>query len=129
MHPSIPPRQVRRLAPGDRTLISGAGPAGLTAGYLLAGRGHHTCVLESDSQVGGLARTVRYKDFRFDIGGHRFFTKIPQVAALWEEVLGSELIDVPRLSRIHYQGKYFHYPLKATEALVGLGPWEARGSS
>ena len=125
VHPSTPPRQVRRLAPGDRILISGAGPAGLTAGYLLARRGHSSCVLESDSQVGGLARTVRYKDFRFDIGGHRFFTKIPQVAALWEEVLGSELIDVPRLSRIHYRGKYFHYPLKATEALVGLGPWEA----
>ena len=125
MHPSKPPRQVRRLAPGDRILISGAGPAGLTAGYLLTRRGHSSCVLESDSQVGGLARTVRYKDFRFDIGGHRFFTKIPEVAALWEEVLGAELIDVPRLSRIHYRGKYFHYPLRATEALAGLGLLEA----
>jgi protoporphyrinogen oxidase len=116
---------VRRLAPGDRTIICGAGPAGLTAGYLLARRGYRSCVLESDSQVGGLARTVRYKDFRFDIGGHRFFTKIPEVAALWDEVLGAELVDVPRLSRIHYQGKYFHYPLRATEALIGLGLWEA----
>src|SRR5688572_17348117 len=75
------PRRVQRLAPGDRTLICGAGPAGLTAGYLLAKRDYSVCVLESDSQVGGLARTVRYKDFRFDIGGHRFFTKIPEVQA------------------------------------------------
>ena len=119
------PRPVRRLAPGDRTIICGAGPAGLTAGYLLAKRGHPACVLESDSQVGGLARTVRYQDFRFDIGGHRFFTKIPEVQAFWDEVLGAELISVPRLSRIHYDGKYFHYPLKAGEALRGLGSWEA----
>ncbi|HET6778759.1 MAG TPA: NAD(P)/FAD-dependent oxidoreductase [Gemmatimonadales bacterium] len=116
---------MRRLGSGDRILISGAGPAGLTAGYLLARRGYHPTVFESDSQVGGLARTVRYKDFRFDIGGHRFFTKIPEVAALWDEVLGDDLVEVPRLSRIHYRGKYFHYPLRATEALLGLGPWEA----
>jgi protoporphyrinogen oxidase len=125
VHPSTPPRQVRRLVLGDRVVICGAGPAGLTAGYLLAKLGYRPCVVESDSQVGGLARTVQYKDFRFDIGGHRFFTKIPEVAALWDEVLGTELIDVPRLSRIHYRGKYFHYPLKATEALLGLGLWEA----
>lgn len=125
MHPSNPPRQVRRLVAGDRTIICGAGPAGLTAGYLLARQGHPTCVLEGDSQVGGLARTVLYKNYRFDIGGHRFFTKIREVSALWDEILGAELIDVPRLSRIHYRGKYFHYPLRATEALLGLGPWEA----
>jgi protoporphyrinogen oxidase len=116
---------VRRLAPGDRILIAGAGPAGLTAGYLLSRQGYQARILEGDTQVGGLSRTVRYKDFRFDIGGHRFFTKMPEVAALWEEILGPDLIDVPRLSRIHYRGKYFHYPLKASEALLGLGPWEA----
>jgi protoporphyrinogen oxidase len=123
--PLTPARSIPRLTPGDRTLICGAGPAGLTAGYLLARQGYPTHVLEGDSQVGGLARTVQYKDFRFDIGGHRFFTKIPEVAAFWDEVLGPDLIDVPRLSRIHYRGKYFHYPLKATEALLRLGPWEA----
>jgi protoporphyrinogen oxidase len=117
-------RSIRRLAPGDRILVCGAGPAGLTAAYLLARRGYRVCVLESDSQVGGLARTVRYKNFRFDIGGHRFFTKIPEVAAFWDQVLGDQLIDVPRLSRIHYRGRYFHYPLKPAEALLGLGPWE-----
>jgi protoporphyrinogen oxidase len=116
---------MRRLAPGDRILVCGAGPAGLTASHLLARRGYRVCALEGDSQVGGLARTVRYKDFRFDIGGHRFFTKIPEVAAFWDEVLGTELIEVPRLSRIHYRGRYFHYPLRAKEALLGLGAWEA----
>jgi protoporphyrinogen oxidase len=123
--PSESSRSVRRLAPGDRIVVCGAGPAGLTAAYLLARRGYQVCVLESDSQVGGLARTVKYKDFRFDIGGHRFFTKIPEVQAFWDEVLGDELIDVPRLSRIHYRGKYFHYPLRAAEAVRGLGPWQA----
>jgi len=116
---------VRRLSPGDRILVCGAGPAGITASYALARRGYRVCLLESDCQVGGLARTVKYKDFRFDVGGHRFFTKIPEVAALWDEVLGPELIDVPRLSRIHYRGRYFRYPLRPAEALLGLGLKEA----
>jgi protoporphyrinogen oxidase/GT2 family glycosyltransferase len=117
-------RAIRQLAQGDRIAICGAGPAGLTAAYLLAHRGYRLRVLESDLQVGGLARTATYKGFHFDIGGHRFFTKIPEVQALWDEVLGAELIDVPRLSRIHYHGKFFQYPLKAGDALLGLGPWQ-----
>jgi protoporphyrinogen oxidase len=119
------PRISSRLRPGDRVIVCGAGPAGLTAAYLLAKQGHEVTVLESDAQVGGLSRTVQYKNFRFDIGGHRFFTKIPEVQALWDEVLGDELLDVPRLSRIHYAGKYFQYPLRAADALGGLGLWQA----
>ncbi|MBA3342523.1 MAG: NAD(P)/FAD-dependent oxidoreductase [Gemmatimonadaceae bacterium] len=107
--------------PGDRVVICGAGPAGLTAAYLLAKQGYAVTVLEADNIVGGISRTARYKDFRFDIGGHRFFTKIPAVQALWEELLGDEFIDVPRLSRIVYNGKFFFYPLKAANALSGLG--------
>jgi protoporphyrinogen oxidase/GT2 family glycosyltransferase len=118
-------RAIRQLSPGDRIAICGAGPAGLTAAYLLATQGQRPWVLESDQQVGGLSRTATYKGFRFDLGGHRFFTRIPEVQALWEEVLGDELIDVPRLSRIHYRGKYFQYPLKAGDALLGLGPAQA----
>ena len=78
-------------------------------------------MLEGTDSIGGISQTARYKGYRFDIGGHRFFTKITPVQALWEELLGDDFIDVPRLSRIHYGGKYFHYPLKAWNALSGLG--------
>src|SRR6185436_12761877 len=80
--------------------------------------------LEASDQVGGLARTVEYKGFRFDLGGHRFFTQLPVVQALWDELLASEMIDVPRLSRIYYKGKYFQYPLQLADALRGLGVME-----
>jgi protoporphyrinogen oxidase len=108
-----------------RVVIIGAGPAGLTAGYLLAKKGYDVTVLEGDAVVGGISRTARYKEFRFDIGGHRFFTKIPAVQDLWEELLADEFIEVQRLSRIYYNGKFFNYPLKAKNALLGLGPWQA----
>src|SRR5688500_1037179 len=113
------------LSPGDRVIVAGGGPAGLTAAYLLAKKGHPVTVLESDDIVGGISRTARYKEFRFDIGGHRFFTKITPVQKIWEELLGDEFIEVPRLSRIHYNGRFFHYPLKAGNALAGLGPYQA----
>ncbi len=114
-----------RLAPGDRVVIVGAGPGGLTAAYLLAREGVAVTVVEADRVVGGLSRTVQYKGYRFDIGGHRFFTKYEPVEALWQEVLGPEFISVPRLSRIFYDGKYFDYPLKARNALEGLGLWNS----
>jgi len=120
----LPPR-ASQLAPGDRIVVCGAGPAGLTAAYLLAKQGYAVTVLEGDSIVGGISRTARYKNFRFDIGGHRFFTKIPAVQALWEELLGDDFIEVPRLSRIVYNGTFFYYPLKAANALFGLGLWQA----
>src|SRR5918912_1173070 len=119
------PRPAAQLAPGDRVVIVGAGPAGLTAAYLLAKQGVAVTVLEGDDVVGGISRTAQYRGFRFDIGGHRFFTKIRPVEELWHEILGPEFISVPRLSRIHYDGKYFDYPLKAGNALSGLGLWNA----
>ena len=114
-------RTVAPLRQGDHVVIIGAGPAGLTAGYLLARSGTRVTVLEADDVVGGISRTAQYKGYRFDIGGHRFFTKIEPVEQLWHEILGPEFIQVPRLSRIHYGGKYFDYPLKARNALQGLG--------
>src|SRR5215510_2493822 len=118
-------RNVSQLKPGDRTVVIGAGPAGLTSAYLLAKQGYQVTVLEGDDMVGGISRTAQYKGFRFDIGGHRFFTKIAPVEALWHEVLGQEFISVPRLSRIYYNGRFFDYPLKAGNALRSLGPINA----
>lgn len=107
-------------------LIIGAGPAGLTAGYELAKEGKHVCVLESDPDyVGGISRTVQYKGYRFDIGGHRFFSKSGEIEALWTEILGADLLERPRLSRIFYRGKFFSYPLKPMEAFRKLGPVES----
>ncbi len=108
-----------------KAVIIGAGPAGLTAGWELVRRGVPVEVVEKHSLVGGIARTERYKDYYFDIGGHRFFTRVPEVKKLWQEWMGSELLLRPRLSRIFYNGKYFNYPLRAVNALVGLGMWES----
>jgi protoporphyrinogen oxidase len=100
----------------------GGGPAGLTAAYLLSGRGAAVTVIDRDPvHVGGLAKTVQYKGFRFDIGGHRFFSKSAAVEALWSEILGPDLLDRPRKSRIYYRGKLFAYPLRTLDVLAKLG--------
>jgi len=106
-------------------IIIGAGPAGLTAAYELTKLGLLPVVVEADTQVGGLARTVNYRGYRFDIGGHRFFSKVPLINDLWREMLGEDFLARPRLSRIYYGGHFFDYPLKALNALAGLGPVEA----
>ena len=107
-------------------IIIGAGPAGLTAAFQLTKRGHAPIILESDQVVGGISRTVERNGWRFDIGGHRFFTKVPQVEALWHEILpDGDFLLRPRMSRIFFGGKFYDYPLKATNALKNLGPLEA----
>lgn len=102
-------------------VVTGAGPAGLTAAYELMKRGTPSIVLEQADKVGGISRTETYKGYRFDIGGHRFFTKVDEVEQLWKEILGHEFIKVPRLSRIYYQGKFYNYPLSVLNTLSNLG--------
>jgi protoporphyrinogen oxidase len=107
-------------------IIIGAGPAGLTAAYLLCKREVPVLVLEADPvYVGGIAKTASYKGFHFDIGGHRFFSKSKEVEDLWTELLPNDMLERPRSSRIYYRGKFFSYPLKAGEALRKLGVFEA----
>jgi protoporphyrinogen oxidase len=106
--------------------VIGAGPAGLTAAYQLVKGGAHVTVLEADpTSVGGISRTVVHRGFRFDIGGHRFFSKSREVEDFWSELLPHDMLDRPRSSRIYYDGKFFSYPLKPFEALSKLGPVEA----
>jgi len=84
--------------------------------------GVRSTVLEADPRfLGGLARTVETRGYRFDIGGHRFFSKSQEIEDLWTEVLGKEMRTCRRLSRIYYKHKYFDYPLKAGNALFNMG--------
>jgi protoporphyrinogen oxidase len=109
----------------SRAVIIGAGPAGLTAAYQLLGTAVHPVVFEKDDIVGGISRTVRYKGYKFDIGGHRFFTKVKVVEDMWHEVMQEDFLLRSRSSRILYRGKYFHYPMRPMNALLGLGFWNS----
>jgi protoporphyrinogen oxidase len=109
-----------------KVVIIGAGPAGLTAAYQLCKEGVDSVVIEKDDVVGGISRTVNYKGYLFDIGGHRFFTKVKAVDEMWREVLGKKkFLRRSRLSRIYYNKKFFYYPLRAANALFGLGLWNS----
>lgn len=108
---------------GHKTIIVGAGPAGLTAAYQLQKSGVKTHTLEMDTIVGGIARTVEHQGYRLDIGGHRFFTKVSAIESMWHEILGDEFLKRPRKSRVFYQGKFFDYPLRATDVFWKLGPF------
>ncbi len=107
--------------------IIGGGPAGLTAAYELHkhSESHHPVVFEESDMVGGIARTEVYKGYRYDIGGHRFFTKVKPVRDLWREVLPNDFLKRPRMSRIYYRSKYFAYPLKPMNALRNMGAYES----
>ncbi len=126
---AVPHRWTRVEEPGSEavieayeTVIAGGGPAGLTGAYELVKNGRSCAVLEADPRlVGGISRTDEYKGYRFDIGGHRFFSKSQEVNDLWREILGDQFIKRPRLSRIYYDRKFFDYPLKPVDALWKLG--------
>ena len=103
--------------------IIGGGPAGLTAAYELQRNStdYKPVVFEADKMVGGISRTESHNGYRFDIGGHRFFTKVTEVEEVWHEILTDDFITRPRKSRIFYRGKYYDYPLKITNALLNIG--------
>src|SRR5580765_999904 len=102
-----------------KVVVIGGGPAGLTAAYELIKHGCTPVVLEKSDKVGGLARTENYKGFYFDMGGHRFYTKSREVEQLWHELLQEDFLKRPRLSRIYYKKKFFNYPIRALNALMG----------
>src|SRR5947209_9918977 len=132
---SLAGRMAPALRPGGRpehdaltsigTAILGGGPAGLTGAYTLGLRGKRAQVFEADGMVGGLAKTIEFNGYRFDLGGHRFFTKLKPIQRLWEEVMGEDFMTRPRMSRIYYQGKYFDYPLTSKDVIARLGIWES----
>jgi protoporphyrinogen oxidase len=101
--------------------IIGAGPAGLSAAYELVKSGARPVVFEKSGTIGGIARTETYMGNRFDIGGHRFFSKDPGINNLWKEMLGDDLLRVPRKSRIYYRGRFFSYPVRLKNVLRNLG--------
>src|SRR5208283_4172196 len=103
------------------TIILGGGLAGLAAGYALTKAGAGTEIFEHASAVGGLSKTIASNGFRFDLGGHRFFTKEPEIDAIIRELMGAELISVPRHSKIFLRNNYFDYPLRPLNALFGMG--------
>jgi protoporphyrinogen oxidase len=124
--PESAPARTSGAERAGNVVIIGAGPAGLTAAYELSRAGVASTVLEADDVVGGISRTVQRDGWRFDIGGHRFFTKVERVEAFWHEVLGDdEFLLRPRSSRIYYQGKFIDYPIRMGNALRSLGPLEA----
>ena len=105
-----------------KILIVGAGPAGLTAGYILAENGYKVEIIEQNSKyVGGISRTEEFKGFRFDIGGHRFFSKSKEINLLWEKILPKNFRTRDRKSRIFFNKNFFNYPLDLIEVIFKLG--------
>ena len=109
------------ITPEKPVVVLGGGPAGLTAGYLLARQGKAVVVLESTDQLGGIARTTVRDGYRFDLGGHRFFTKVKEVDDLWHEIMKEEFLKRPRQSRIYWNDKFLEYPLEGMDVIRKLG--------
>lgn len=111
-------------SPSSPLIVIGAGPAGLTAAYEAVKNKLHPIIVEKSNQVGGIARTELYRGYRFDIGGHRFFTHFDEIQHIWKEVLENDFIAVNRISRIYYKNRFYKYPLSFFNALSNLGVLE-----
>ena len=122
---TAPGEDLRTERPSPGTVIAGSGPAGMACALGLARRGRASMVVEKDSRCGGLCQTIDYDGFLFDIGGHRFLSRLEEINALWRETLGDELLRVKRLSRIFYRGRFFKYPLSFFDTFKNLGPVES----
>lgn len=109
----------------ESLIIIGAGPAGLAAAHEAVLLGITPRVIEKSRQVGGISRTETYKDYYFDIGGHRFFTKVKKIDALWRQMMGKDFLSVSRMSRIFYRDRFFAYPLNITGTLLNMGILES----
>lgn len=115
----------RQDAKHYQLVIIGGGPAGLAAAYEATSHGLRVLVLEEREKVGGIARTEQYKDYRFDIGGHRFLTKDPTIEKLWNDMLGKEFLKISRLTSIYYKDKYFKYPIEVFDVIRKMGTVES----
>jgi protoporphyrinogen oxidase len=123
-HTALPSSRGSDISAERPVVVLGGGPAGLTAAYQLVKQGKPVIVLESTGQLGGIARTTVKNGFRFDLGGHRFFTKVEEVDALWHEIVGAEFLKRPRQSRIYWNDKFLEYPLQGVDVIRKLGPVE-----
>jgi protoporphyrinogen oxidase len=112
------------ITPQAPIVVLGGGPAGLTAGYLMAKQGQPVILLESTEFIGGIARTQVRDGYRFDLGGHRFFTKVKEVDDLWHEIMKEDFLKRPRKSRIYWNDKFLEYPLQGMDVIRKLGPVE-----
>src|SRR3954447_17505034 len=119
-----PRRRFERRGTDRPVAVIGGGPAGLTGGYPVAQPGRPPIVFEAEDQVGGIAKTEVRDGYRFDLGGHRFFTKSKEVNDLWHEVMREEFLLRPRLSRIYWNRKFLQYPLEGMDVIKKLGPGE-----
>jgi len=117
----VNPSGTSDITPENPVAVLGGGPAGLTAGYLLSKQGKPVVVLEASDMVGGIARTEVRDGYRFDLGGHRFFTKAREVDELWHEIMKEEFLRRPRQSRIYWNDKFLEYPLQGMDVIRKLG--------